>query len=220
MKIENEFDVPAGPDETYELLIDLERIGTCVPGGEVGPAGEDGSHPVAVAVKLGPMKMNYSGTARIDERDDAGHRAVLATEVKEKRGQGKARAEMVMTVEPGPTGSRVTAVTDLDLSGRAAQMGRGVVDDVAARLVSDMADCIAKRLGAGEQPNDGSLPPVGDARPDAADFSDPVGPTSTGEVRPAGGDARPAKPIGGIRLLLQVLWGRIRQMFNRILGRK
>lgn len=207
MKIENDFEVPADPAETFGLLVDLERVGACIPGGEVGPAGEDGSHPVAVAVKLGPMRMSYAGHARIDERDDANRRAVLATEVKEKRGQGTAKATMTMTVEPGGAGSRVTAVTDVALSGRAAQMGRGVVDDVAARLVADMADCIAGRLS-----------PPG---PAAGDDPDPGGGAAdVPQARPAGGEPGPVKPIGGLRLLLRVLWNRIKQLFSKLRQRR
>ncbi|MGH2963630.1 MAG: aldehyde dehydrogenase family protein, partial [Solirubrobacterales bacterium] len=137
MRIENDFEVPAAPSETYALLVDLERIAPCIPGGEVGPREDDGAHPATIAVKLGPMRMTYRGEVRIEERDAAAHRAVLAADVREQRGQGTARATMTMAVAAAAAGSLVETVTDLKLTGRAAQMGRGVVDDVAARLVAD-----------------------------------------------------------------------------------
>jgi uncharacterized protein len=147
MRIEQDFEVPAAAPETYALLIDLERVAACIPGGEVGPREDDGAHAARITVKVGPMRMNYGGKVRIDEHDDDARRAVLSTDVREQRGQGTAKAKMTMAVEPSGSGSRVETVTDVRLTGRAAQMGRGVVDDVAARLVAEMAACIAARLG-------------------------------------------------------------------------
>lgn len=150
MRIEQNFEVPAAAPQTYELLVDLERVGACIPGGEVGAREDDGSHPASIAVRVGPMRMTYRGKVRIDEHDDAGRRAVLAADLREQRGQDTAQAKMTMTVAAGGSGSRVETVTDVKLTGRAAQMGRGVVDDVAARLVAEMAACIASRLGSAE----------------------------------------------------------------------
>jgi carbon monoxide dehydrogenase subunit G len=150
MRIEQDFEVPVAAPETYALLVDLERVAACIPGGEIGPRDDDGSHPARITVKVGPMRMTYGGKVRIDERDDAARRAVLATDVREQRGQGTAKAKMTMTVAERGSGSRVETVTDVKLTGRAASMGRGVVDDVAARLVAEMAACIAARLGPGE----------------------------------------------------------------------
>jgi uncharacterized protein len=150
LRIEQDFEVPAAASETYALLIDLERVAACIPGSEVGPAEDDGSHPASIAIKVGPMRMNYRGNVRIDEHDDAARRAVLATDLREQRGQGTATAKMTMAVAESGSGSRVETVTDVRLTGRAAQMGRGVVDDVAARLVAEMAACLGSRLGPGE----------------------------------------------------------------------
>ncbi|MGH2990108.1 MAG: SRPBCC domain-containing protein, partial [Solirubrobacterales bacterium] len=75
MRIENDFEVPAAPAETYALLVDLERVATCIPGGEVGAREDDGSYPATIAVKLGPMRMTYAGKVRIDEREAAARRA-------------------------------------------------------------------------------------------------------------------------------------------------
>ncbi|MGH2953814.1 MAG: SRPBCC family protein [Solirubrobacterales bacterium] len=193
MRIENDFEVPAAPPETYELLVDLERVAPCIPGGEVGPRDDDGSHPASIAVKLGPMRMTYRGKVRIDEHDDAAHRAVLAADVREQRGQGTAKATMTMAVAASDSGSMVETVTDVKLTGRAAQMGRGVVDDVAARLVAEMASCIAARFAPAEAGGGGS---------------------ATGTA--AGGQpAPPAKPISGLRLMARVFWERVKRLFRR-----
>lgn len=156
MRIERHFDVPAAPAEAYALLVDLERVAACVPGGEVGSPDDDGSHPASIAVTVGPMRMTYRGKVRIAEREDAAHRATLAAEMREQRGQGTAKATMTMSVTAQEGGSRVATMTDLKLTGRAAQMGRGVVDDVAARLVGDMADCIAAKSAPGGGPGEGA----------------------------------------------------------------
>jgi len=193
MRIENDFEVPAAPPEAYELLVDLERVAPCIPGGEVGSRDHDGSHPASIAVKLGPMRMTYRGKVRIDERDAATHRAVLAADVREQRGQGTAKATMTMAVAVSGSGSLVETVTDVKLTGRAAQMGRGVVDDVAARLVAEMASCIAARLAPAE------------------------GGAAGGSPAGAGGGAgapEPAKPIGGLRLIARVLWERLKRVFR------
>lgn len=193
MKVEKDFEVPAGEAETYELLVDLERVASCIPGGEVGSPADDGSYPATIAVKLGPMRMSYRGTVRLEERDEAARRAVLFADVREQRGQGTAKARMTMAVTAIDIGVRVATVTDVKLTGRAAQMGRGVVDDVAARLVADMADCIAARLA----------PPGGEGAGGAAG--------TDGGPAPQQG----AKPIGGIRLMLRVLRARLERIFGR-----
>ncbi|MGH2990524.1 MAG: SRPBCC family protein [Solirubrobacterales bacterium] len=203
MRIENDFEVPAAPSETYALLVDLERIAPCIPGGEVGPREDDGAHPATIAVKLGPMRMTYRGEVRIEERDAAAHRAVLAADVREQRGQGTARATMTMAVAAAGSGSLVETVTDLKLTGRAAQMGRGVVDDVARRLVAEMAECIAARFVAAagpDEPNSGPMPAGGTRAAGAGAGSRPD---------------QPAKPISGLRLMARVLWERLKRAFRR-----
>jgi len=190
MRIERDFDVPLAPDDAYALLADLERVGSCIPGAEIGSPEGDGSYPASIAVALGPMRMTYNGKVRIAERDDAARRAVLAGEMREQRGQGTAKATMTMSVaEAEGGGSQVATVTELKLTGRAAQMGRGVVDDVAGRLVGDLADCIAAKAGSTE----------------GGDNGDEAGHRA---------QAR-AKPISGFRLMLRVLWGRIKRVFRR-----
>jgi carbon monoxide dehydrogenase subunit G len=196
MRIEQDFEVPAAPPETYELLVDLARVAPCIPGGEVGPREDDGSHPASIAVRLGPMRMNYRGRVRIESRDDAARRAVLAADLREQRGQGTAKATMTMAVAASDTGARVESVTDVRLTGRAAQMGRGVVDDVAARLVAEMAACIAARFA----------PAAGGA----GAGGDEVGPGAAGARAP-----ERAKPIGGLRLMARVLWERLKRVFRR-----
>jgi carbon monoxide dehydrogenase subunit G len=148
VEIRNEFRVPADPGRVYDFLLELEEVGACIPGATVGPAAADGAHPAEIVVKLGPMRFNYRGTVRLEDRADSERKATLAADVREARGQGSAKARMEMSVEEEDNGARVITRTEVGLTGRAASMGRGVIDDVAARMVDDMAACVSSRLGS------------------------------------------------------------------------
>ena len=156
MKISTDFTIPLPPQDAYRFLLDLEQVAPCVPGGELGPAQADGSHAAKVTVKLGPMRLVYDGSLWISEQDDASRRAVLRAKARETGAQGSLEASMTMQVTANGVGSRVDVLTELALAGRAARMGRGLVDEVARRLVSDMASCLEQRLadrgGRGEAP--------------------------------------------------------------------
>jgi uncharacterized protein len=215
MQITNEFTVGADPEVVYAMLLDFERVGPAIPGATVGPSDPDGSHPAEIAVRLGPMKLVYRGSVRLDDRNDAERRATMVADVREARGQGSARARMTMTVTPEGTGSRVGSVTDVQLTGRAAQMGGGIVQDVAQRLVADMATNLEQMLeaeGRAAAPEPASPPPTvapvsTEAAPAAPRESIPPPgfqpETATASSPPA------AKPIGGFRLLFRALWDRL-----------
>jgi uncharacterized protein len=148
IEVRNEFSVPADPGRVYDYLLALEQVGECIPGAQVGPPGDDGAHPAEIAVKLGPMRFNYRGRVRLEDRLKPERRATLVADVREARGQGTAKARMEMSVDGEDNGARVVTRTEVQLTGRAASMGRGVIDDVAARMVDDMAACITQRLGS------------------------------------------------------------------------
>jgi uncharacterized protein len=185
IEIKNEFQVPAEPSRVYDFLLRLEDVGGCIPGGSVGPPGDDGAHPAEIVVKLGPMRFNYRGSVRLEDRVDHERRAMLIADVREARGQGSAKARMEMTVDAEHNGARVVTRTEVQLTGRAASMGRGVIDDVAARMVEDMAACVTERLGASASPSAPAAP------------------------------APEPKPIRGLSLALRVLWGRVKKVFSR-----
>jgi uncharacterized protein len=152
VRFENEFTLPSPPARAFELLLDVERVAPCFPGGRVGAAGDDGAYPAEVTVKLGAIRLVYRGSVRVAERDDAARRAVLAAKAREARGQGTAEAHVTMEVAgggAGADGSRVRVGTELQITGRVAQMGRGVVEDVARRLVDEMAACLARLVENG-----------------------------------------------------------------------
>src|SRR3954454_11937375 len=150
MKFENTFEVDAPIDEVYNALLDVERVAPCVPGAEVlEKTGED-SYQVAIKVKVGPISMTYKGTVEIVERDDEHHRAVMRARARETRGQGTADARVEMTLtEEGPERTKGTIVSDVQLAGRAAAMGRGVIQDVSAKIVTTFSQNLEQMLGGG-----------------------------------------------------------------------
>jgi carbon monoxide dehydrogenase subunit G len=163
MEIATTFTILLPADEAYRFLLDLERVAPCVPGGELGAAAADGTYPAKVTVRLGPMRLGYNGSLWISEQDDSSRRAVLRAKAHETGAQGTLEASMTMQVTPDGEGSRVDVATELALAGRAAKLGRGIVDDVARRLVAEMAACLEQRLGdqgTGQEARKAVAPPI------------------------------------------------------------
>ena len=148
MEIRNEFTLSRPPEESYVLLLDLERVAGCVPGTTLGQERAGGGRELSVAIKLGPMRLAYDGTVAIASRDDVGLRAVMEGTARERRGAGSASARITMSVVAEGEGSRVLTLADIDLTGRAAQMGKGIVEDVARRMMAEMAVCLETRVAA------------------------------------------------------------------------
>jgi uncharacterized protein len=146
MHLSEEFTIGLPPDRAFDLLLDLQTVAGCVPGGELDPPDADGIHPGRVVVKLGPMKFSYEGTLRIAERDSATRRAVIVGAGKASGGAERASVRSVMEVLAEGTGSRVRMETELDIRGRAAQMGAAIIGGVSRRMVKQAAECLATRL--------------------------------------------------------------------------
>lgn len=166
MQITDEFTLELPPQEAYELLLDLERVTPCMPGATLGDVLDDGSRAVGVKVKLGPMRFTYDGTVRIAEQDAAARRAVLKGAADEARGQGSAAATIAMQVEEATGGSRVTATADIELTGRAAQMGHGIVQSVSKQLIGQMTTCLAARFAGSGAAAAPAAPVASDTAPE------------------------------------------------------
>lgn len=135
MELVNEFRVPLPVSEAWELLTDPERIAPCMPGAQLlSVEGDD--FLGAVKVKVGPIVAQYKGKATFQEKDNSAYRAVLKADGKESRGQGNASALVTMGLTPDGAGTAVHLTTDLTISGKAAQFGRGVLADVSGKLVA------------------------------------------------------------------------------------
>jgi uncharacterized protein len=149
MRFENSFDVDAPLEEVWSALLDVERVAPTVPGAQVlEQTGED-AYKVAIKVKVGPMSMTYRGEVEIVERDEAAHRAVMKARAKESRGQGMANADVTMVLSGENGGTAATVTTDVELSGKVATMGQGVLQDVSGRLVQTFAQNLAAVLEGG-----------------------------------------------------------------------
>ncbi|HET9772712.1 MAG TPA: SRPBCC family protein [Acidimicrobiia bacterium] len=148
MELSNEFVVPVAVEEAWRLLTDVERIAPCMPGAELQEI-EGEEYRGVVKVKVGPITAQYKGKATFVEKDDAAHKAVLRAEGRDTRGQGNANATITATLVSEGTGTKVKVVTDLAITGRAAQFGRGVMADVSTKLLGQFVSCLEKNvLGA------------------------------------------------------------------------
>jgi carbon monoxide dehydrogenase subunit G len=153
MIIQSSFTVAAPPDDVYRLMLDVEKVAPCIPGARVTGKRDDGAYDAEVKVKLGPVSMTYKGTVSVEEHDDAERSAKLRAKANEARGQGTAQAAMTMNVVPADDGSSNVAVsTDLLVSGRVAQMGQGIMQDVATRMIGEMARNMESMLTTGTAP--------------------------------------------------------------------
>jgi carbon monoxide dehydrogenase subunit G len=154
MQLENSFQVSAPPDKVFAYLLDVNKVVGCVPGAELSEVVDSSTFKGKVKVKVGPITVAYSGTARISERDDARRTATLTAEGRETTGPGSARASAAMKVETSGEGSLVAIATDYHVAGRVAQFGRGVMEDVSRRLINEMASCIQANLETDEPAED------------------------------------------------------------------
>jgi carbon monoxide dehydrogenase subunit G len=148
VEFENAFEVDAPVDKVWETILDVEHVAPNVPGAEVLEKKGDNAYKVGIKVKLGPITMQYKGDMEIVERDDAKRRAVMRVKAKEARGQGTADATAVIELDGDDKHTTATIKTDVRLSGRAATMGRGVVQDVAGKLIDTFASNLAQSLTA------------------------------------------------------------------------
>jgi carbon monoxide dehydrogenase subunit G len=172
VEFENSFTVQAPIDEVYEALLDLERVTPAMPGAQVlEKTGED-SYKVAIKVKLGPVSMTYRGDVTIVERDPSAHSAVLEVKAKEARGQGSANATVTMALREDGGATAGTMKAHVQLAGKAAAMGRGVIEDVSRRLVQTFADNLEGILGSEEVSKD--EPPVGEPAAGGPTAAEPV----------------------------------------------
>src|SRR3954468_16979245 len=184
MRFENHFDVDAPIERVWSTVLDVERVALTAPRGQVLERTGADAYKVAIKVKVGPMSMTYRGEVEITERDEAAHRAVMRARAKESRGQGTADADvtMVLTASDGRTSAAVT--TDVQLSGKVATMGQGVLQDVSGRLVKTFAENLAAMLeGGAATPEPATAGATASASPPAAE-----------PVAPAAPPPRPAPP--------------------------
>lgn len=146
MELTNEFVIAAPIDEVWKAFNDPELVAPCFPGAELTEYTGD-SFSGTVRVKLGPVSLKYRGTGSYIERDDSARTVVIDAGGKDAKGNGSASAVVTGTMlEEGPSRTRVTMVTDLSVTGRPAQFGRGVMSDVADKVIGQFSATLAERL--------------------------------------------------------------------------
>jgi uncharacterized protein len=183
----NEFTVPVGVDRAFEILTDLERVAPCLPGATLEEVDGD-AYTGRVKVKVGPIAVTYRGTAELTEKDDEAKHAVIHAKGKEARGAGTAAADVTADlVSEGDEVTKVKVTTDLTITGKPAQFGRGVMEDVGTKLIDTFAERLSAMVEAdGEAPAE-EVPPATAAATAAAGVG--VGADA------AGAAAAPVTPI-------------------------
>jgi carbon monoxide dehydrogenase subunit G len=159
MKISNEFTVGVPADEAWSVMLDLERIAPCLPGAAIQES-EGDEYQGTMKVKIGPITANYKGTAKFEETDEENRRAVLKATGRDARGQGTASATIVSTLHEEGDDTRVKVETDMRLTGRAAQFGRGIAQDVATKMLEQFAECLEREISGGAAAREAAAAPT------------------------------------------------------------
>jgi carbon monoxide dehydrogenase subunit G len=186
MQLENDFTVPAPIDEAWAVLLDVERVAPCLPGATVEPGDDEGEYNGTMTVKIGPITARYKGTVKIQEADEAARRAVMRAQAKDARGQGTAAATITSTMEESAEGTKVKVVTDMRVTGPAAQFGRGVMQDVSAKMMRQFAECLASEMSGPSDTWSSAGEEAAAPEPAQADGGREVG-ASAGTQEPTGG---------------------------------
>ncbi|NNM96539.1 MAG: SRPBCC family protein [Candidatus Dormibacteraeota bacterium] len=198
MLLENSLKLGISPDQLLPLLADLERIAPCLPGASITERVDDRTYKGRVVVKVGPVTVRYEGTMTVLEVDPVGRRLVMRGEGRDPHGAGNAAATITMTVTATDDGGSLgTIQSDVAITGRVAQFGRGLMQDVADRLLTQFSQCVEASVTAGSQE---TARPSGDSSPGA----------------PAAGTAPGPAPqsVGMLGILFSVLWRRLRGLFG------
>jgi carbon monoxide dehydrogenase subunit G len=205
IELDNTFTVPVPPEHAWDVLLDVERIAPCMPGASVLSVDGD-SVEGQVKVKLGALSVAYKGTAKFVEKDQANHTIVIDASGKETRGSGTASASVNAVLKPGDKPGTTTATihTSLNITGRAAQMGRGLLPEISGKLIAQFADNLAALIAADSVPAEaGDDAPAEDAATDSAGTPASAtanGATAKGSTATANGATGPeaaaaAKPV-------------------------
>jgi carbon monoxide dehydrogenase subunit G len=187
MKLEHKFTVPAPIDMVWRALLDPERVAPCFPGASITSASGDEFAGI-VKVRLGPISLQYRGSGRFTDTDEAAHRTVIQATGTASGGQGTVTATVAASLVENGAGTAVTVATDMIVTGRPAQFGRGLIEDVGNKIISQFADCLSKSLGPQEAPAPVAESPASPPLQAVA----PPGPVQADRVLPP--PVRPAPP--------------------------
>ena len=173
MELTHEFTVPADIDETWNAFNDIESVAACFPGAVVTSV-EGDTFQGSCKVKLGPIALVYNGSGTFVEKDESTHRMVIDAKGKDKRGNGTAGAHVSATMTDAGSGSTgVEVLTDLAITGKPAQFGRGVMQDVSDKLLGQFTDCLEQKVGDSSAASRAATEAASEAAPEPAPASAP-----------------------------------------------
>lgn len=221
MRLDHEFTVPVPRDQAWSVLLDIERIAPCLPGAVIDTVADDG-FTGRVKVKVGPITVSYAGEGRFVETDRGGGRVLIEAGGKETRGSGTAKATIAAQLHDEGSSTRVTVQTDLSITGKPAQFGRGVMVDVGGKLLGRFADCLAERLASGPEV---ALPSVAVPEVAASSAGEAAAAEPPSPPGPAGAEPVPIDLLGAaggplLRRLLPVLGGVAALVLLLVAGRR
>ncbi|WP_405926539.1 SRPBCC family protein [Streptomyces sp. NBC_00035] len=192
MDFTNEFRVNLPADQAWALLTDVERIAPCMPGAQL--TGVDGdAYNGLVKVKVGPMTVQYKGVVSFEEKDSAGRTAVLHARGRDTRGQGNADARVTARLTPDGDGTRVTVATRLTITGKIAQFGKGMIEEVSGKLLTQFVDNLEGQLAAEKQEPLPEAEVEAEAKPESEPESGSGASAETAPAAPASAGARPTE---------------------------
>lgn len=151
MQIKSEFEVAESPEKVWAFFNDIPAVASCLPGADISEKIDDDNYAGTVVMGLGPVKLNFAGRANVRERDEENQRIVVDATGSEQKGRGEAALLLNAALAPSGAGTRVDIEQSLQLSGAAAQYGRGMVQDVTAILIDQFAANMSAKLTALEQ---------------------------------------------------------------------
>jgi carbon monoxide dehydrogenase subunit G len=196
MELEHSFTIPVPPEQAWQVLLDVEQVAPCMPGATVDSVDGDVIKG-RIKVKVGPVSLTYSGSARFTERDEQARSVTLEASGKETRGSGTASATVRSTLhDEGGGQTRVVVHTTMSVTGRPAQFGRGVMAEVSGRIIERFAANLAAQLAGG------SLAESGLATPNGAEPGAPAPGPAAGSA-PAGGRLAGAVPLEELNLTVR-----------------
>ncbi|MEO0323517.1 MAG: SRPBCC family protein [Myxococcota bacterium] len=147
MEIKNTFEVAASPEAAWKFLLTPEEVVPCIPGASLVEVKEDGTWVAKAKIKLGPVTLSYKGKVKIVEQDDASYRVVLKGSGTETKGKGTVKADVTSQLTALPNGgTKAEITTDLTITGKAAQFGRGLIADVSTKFTNEFAETMEYKL--------------------------------------------------------------------------
>jgi carbon monoxide dehydrogenase subunit G len=146
IRLENTFTVPVDVERAWSALVDIPLVASCVPGASIEGRDPAGAHLGKVGLRLGPVAVEYQGRIEVARRDDAARVLSLCAQGADSRGQGAANAHFTLEVKPHGAETTAHVITEVDVTGRAAQFGRGIMEQVARRLVGQFSTNLGLKL--------------------------------------------------------------------------